>query len=128
MRSGPLFYECAASSEGAGKPLSQCNLARGVWTVHDAEDRELGAREGAESLRRHRMLRLSEEARRQGGLLTQEDLSELLFCDVRTIRRAVQYLRGKGIIYKPSPEWSFCSKSSSTALPLPWPWAFRLYW
>ncbi len=98
LRSGQLFYECAASSEGAGKPLSQCNLARVVLTVHDAEDRELGAREGAESLRRHRILRLSEEARQQGGLLTQEDLSELLFCDVRTIRRAIQYLRGKGII------------------------------
>ena len=26
LRSGQLFYECAASSEGAGKPLSQCNL------------------------------------------------------------------------------------------------------
>ena len=91
LRSSQLFYECAAAWQGAGKPLNKCNLPRVVLAVHDTEARQLSAREGAESLRRHRILRLSEEAREQGGLLTQEDLSELLFCDVRSYQFSMIY-------------------------------------
>lgn len=98
LRSGQLFYECVAATEGAGKALSQCQLVRVVLSVHEKEDRQIGARDGAEALRRHRILRLSEEAREQGGLLTQEDLAELLFCDARTIRRAIADLREKDIV------------------------------
>ena len=39
----------------------------------------------------------AEQAREQGGLLSQEDLAEILMCDVRTILRSsrVAYLRRK---------------------------------
>mgnify|MGYP001459635177 CR=1 FL=1 len=37
-----------------------------------------------------------EEAREQGGLLTQEDLAEILQCDVRTIRRDIYTLKQRG--------------------------------
>ena len=49
-------------------------------------------------MRRHCILRLTEEAREQGGLLSQEDLARLLHCDVRTVRRDVAAFREKGII------------------------------
>ncbi len=98
LRSGQLFYECAASEEGAGKALRECKLVRVVLSIHEKLDRQIRAEDGAEALRRHQILRLTEEAREQGGLLTQEDLSELLFCDVRTIRRAIQHLRKTGIV------------------------------
>lgn len=98
LRSGQMFYECAEASEGAGKPLRECRLARVVLTIHDPEDIAIAGRQGADGLRRHCILRLTEEAREQGGLLTQEDLARLLHCDVRTIRRDVAVFRGKGIV------------------------------
>jgi hypothetical protein len=39
--------------------------------------------------------RLTEEAIDQGGVLSQEDLAEILYTDVRTIRRDVAYLRNE---------------------------------
>ena len=98
LRSGQMFYECAEASEGAGKPLSECRLARVVLTLHEPEDIQIAGRQGANGLRRHCITRLTEEAREQGGLLTQEDLARLLHCDVRTIRRDVADFRERGIM------------------------------
>jgi len=98
LRSGQMFYECAETSEGAGKPLSECRLARVVLTIHEPDDIEIAGKQGANGLRRHCILRLTEEAREQGGLLTQEDLARLLHCDVRTIRRDVAGFRERGIM------------------------------
>lgn len=98
LRSGQMFYECAEASEGAGKSLRECRLARVVLTLHDPGDLHIGGQEGADGLRRHCILRLTEEAREQDGLLTQEDLAQLLFCDVRTIRRDIKEFREQEII------------------------------
>ena len=49
-------------------------------------------------LRQRRLTRLTEEAKEQGGYLSQEDLSELLMSDVRTIRRDIKALKALGII------------------------------
>jgi hypothetical protein len=98
LRSGRMFYECAEASEGAGKPLSECRLARVVLTIHEPEDIQIAGKQGADGLRRHCILRLTEEAREQGGLLTQEDLARLLFCDVRTVRRDIKEFRDKDIV------------------------------
>ena len=46
LRSGQMFYECAEASEGAGKPLRECRLARVVLTIHDPEDIETANRLG----------------------------------------------------------------------------------
>ena len=43
-------------------------------------------------------MRISAEAREQGGLLTQEDLAKILMCDVRTIRRDIADLRKTDIV------------------------------
>ncbi len=51
---------------------------------------------GAASLRRVRVLRMTEEAMDQGGVLTQEDLARLLQTGVRTIRRDIARLRAEG--------------------------------
>lgn len=98
LRSGQMFYECVATSEGAGKPLSECALARVVLTIHDPEDITVHNTGGADGLRRHCILRMTEEAREQDGLLTQEDLARLLHCDVRTVRRDVKHFRERGIV------------------------------
>jgi hypothetical protein len=60
------------------------------------EDLEVLRRFGGDALRRFRLLRMTEEAIDQGGVLTQEDLSRLLQAGVRTIRRDVALLRAEG--------------------------------
>ena len=98
LRSGQMFYECAEASEGAGKPLRECRLARVVLTIQEPEDIQILGQQGADGLRRHCILRWTEEAREQGGLLTQEDLARLMFCDVRTIRRDIRDFRQRGVM------------------------------
>ncbi|MBW2690337.1 MAG: DUF1670 domain-containing protein, partial [Deltaproteobacteria bacterium] len=51
---------------------------------------------GSIGLRRVRVLRMTEEAMDQGGVLTQEDLARLLQTGVRTVRRDVAQLRADG--------------------------------
>lgn len=92
VRSGQLRYECVAATEGAGKRICECALQSVILTLVDREDREVLEKKGSVELRRHRMLRITEEAREQGGLLSQEDVGQLLGSDVRTIRRDVAWL------------------------------------
>ena len=87
---GQMRYTCVAASEGAGKPIEHCQTTTVVVTMLDAEDFTAG---GPSRLRQRRIVRLVEEARDQGGLLSQEDLARLLACDVRTIRRDLHELR-----------------------------------
>ncbi len=80
--------------------LSEClHWCRRRLSVIDVEkDREVLLREqGAVALRRSKLMRIAEEAREQGGVLTQEDLGVLLSCDERTIRRDIKHLRMQDI-------------------------------
>ena len=62
------------------------------------EDFQIRQAHGVEGLRRARILRVTAEAREQGGLPSYEDLTFRLFnCGVRTIVRAVQPLRRRDI-------------------------------
>ena len=99
LRDGELRFTCTSVNAPAGKPLKDCSLVTVVLPLHvREEDREVLLSEGAANLRRQRIMRLTEHAREQDGYLTQEDLSELLCCDVRTVRRDIKVLRDQGII------------------------------
>lgn len=99
LQTGQMRYVCVALSEGAGKPLQRCQQQTVVLSVLDRDDPQVLARHNADGLRRHRIQRLTEEAREQGGLLSQEDLAQLLCCSVRTIRRDIRALRERrGIV------------------------------
>lgn len=98
---GQMRYSCVSSKEGAGKPLCECAMSTVTLTLIDSEDNEDLPLEGKQSSvhRRHRkIMRITEEAREQDGLLTQEDLASLLSSDVRTIRRDIKALRKDGIV------------------------------
>lgn len=83
--------------EPPGKPLSAMKKVGVVVTVDGGlEDLEVQQRFGGSRLRRVRLVRMSEEAVDQGGVLTQEDLSRLLQTGVRTIRRDIASLRSGG--------------------------------
>jgi len=98
---GQMKYSCLQINEPAGKPLKECQMKTVVFTLIDQQDdQQLPYREKEASITRRwrRLMRISEEARAQGGLLTQEDLSLLLMCDVRTIRRDIAELKKDGIV------------------------------
>ena len=101
MRSGQLLYNCVAASEGAGKPLDECQMVSVRLTLHSAEDSpgygKPGYSDDISGLRQQKIMRMTEEARDQGGLLTQEDLALILCCDVRTVRRDIKALREREI-------------------------------
>lgn len=100
LRSGQMRFECVAVGEGAGKPIQECSLVTVVLTlVETKEDVALWRQQGLAARRKVLIQRLTEEAREQGGLLSQEDLALLLFCDVRTIRRDIRELREQRGIY-----------------------------
>jgi Protein of unknown function (DUF1670) len=92
---GQLLLLVVAAGEPAGKPLEQCQKVTVRLTLEAGqEDFQLRLAHGVEGLRRARILRITEEAREQGGLLSYEDLAFRLFnCGVRTIVRDVQAIR-----------------------------------
>lgn len=101
VRDGQVRYSCVRSDEGAGKPLSACRKVTVTLTLLHADDKKdlRGfADPGGMSaeVRQRRLVRVVEEARAQGGLLTQEDLAEILMCDPRTIRRDIKDLKQRG--------------------------------
>ncbi len=65
-------------------------------TLIGQNDDEILSREGLTELRRNRVLRLANEAVRQGCLLSYEDLSGLLLCSLSTLKRDIAQLEGKG--------------------------------
>ena len=98
---GQTKYTCISSSEAAGKPLNQCQMVTVVLTLFakdDKEDLPCSNKQACVFLRHRRLLRMTDEAIEQNGLLSQEDLAEILMCDVRTIRRDIAYFRKIGII------------------------------
>ena len=92
---------CVSAKEPAGKPISECELVRVSLTLWEEEDKvnlPYKDKDASIQMRWRCIMRITEEAREQGGLLSQEDLSKLLRCDSRTIRRDIANLKKKGFI------------------------------
>lgn len=98
MSSGQMKYTCVAVSEPAGKPLEKCRMVNVILTYLSSEDHERdGQALDSASVRRRRIARLTDEAYEQGGLLSQEDLAEILQSDIRTVRRDTAALKSEGL-------------------------------
>lgn len=97
VREGQMRVTVVSADEPSGKPLSAMKKMGVVVTVDGGlEDLEVLKRFKGVGLRRVRLLRMTEEASDQGGVLTQEDLARLLQTGVRTVRRDVSVLRAEG--------------------------------
>jgi biotin operon repressor len=94
---GQIIYRAVAKEEPAGKPLKECRLVSVRITLFAREDREIRKKNGRVALRRYILVKISHEALDQGGLLTQEDLAELLRTSTRTIRYDIAALREEGV-------------------------------
>ncbi len=115
LGAGQIEYTCVSAEEGPGKPMEELKKVRVKLTRDLVSDEEVEVRLGARARRKVQILRITEEAYDQGGLLTQEDLGRILSVSARTIRRDVEelmsqklklYLRGlqkdigKGLSHK----------------------------
>ncbi len=102
LKHGQTKYNCVSASEGAGKPLKDCQMVTVVLTLLDNSDEdELIAAENKQRqnfIRRRKVTRIADEAKDQGGLLSQEDIATILGRDVKTIQRDVKALKELGII------------------------------
>lgn len=96
---GQIKLLVVAAQEPAGKPIEQCQKVTVLLTLDAAlDDYQTRQAFGVDGLRRARLLRMTAEAREQGGLLSYEDLAyRLLNCGVRTIVRDVGALRQRGV-------------------------------
>jgi len=99
LGTGQIRLLVVAAEEPAGKALEQCQKVSVLLTLDAGqEDFQVRLAHGVEGLRRRRILRVTAEAREQGGLLSYEGLAFRLFnCGVRTIVRDVQALRRREI-------------------------------
>jgi len=98
---GQLKYSCVAINEPPGKKIEDCQIVTVLLTLFDPKDQGQLAYDGKQAsiaLRQRRLTRITDQAREQGGLLSQEDLAEILMCDVRTIRRDIESLRQREIV------------------------------
>lgn len=94
---GKLRFLCASKKARHGRPLREQDLIRVELTLDSGvEDLDVLRELGAAALRQQRILRLTDEAYQQGGLLTQEDLSRLLHVSDRTIRKDIALLLTDG--------------------------------
>ena len=100
LKDSQLKYVCVSSAEGAGKSLGECEMTTVLLTLFSDEDEEDlpdAGKQASVCRRLRRIMRITSEAKEQGGLLTQEDLAKILMCDLRTIRRNIKELTELGI-------------------------------
>jgi hypothetical protein len=93
---GQVIYHAISLDEPPGKPLRLCSKVPVHLTVLADDDAQVWAKEGAPSLRRIRVHRLTYEALMQGGALSQEDLACILGLSQRTIKREFAHFREQG--------------------------------
>lgn len=94
---GKLRFLCASRKAKHGKPLGEQDMVRVELTLDGGiSDLDVQRTQGSKALRQLKILRLSEEAYYQGGLLTQEDLGRLLQVSSRTIRSDIAELVADG--------------------------------
>jgi len=95
-----MIWTAIDINEPPGKPLSHCKLRRITIThMQPKEDAEVRRQYGPSAKRQQQIMRMAVEAQDQQALLTQEDLAEILGCDVRTVRRDIHDLGKKVFVY-----------------------------
>ena len=94
---GLIRFICASQKARHGKPLKEQDLLEVELSLDNGvDDLNVLRDQGSETLRQLKILRLTEEAYLQGGLLTQEDLGRMLQVSSRTIRKDMQVLQCDG--------------------------------
>jgi hypothetical protein len=105
LGAGQCQYLAVEENEPAGKPIALCKKVPVKLTLHNPEeDLPVYKKSGLHGLRQHKIVRITNEAIDQGGVLSYEDIAFILTCSVVTIKRDMSYLRRRGVIL-PSRGW-----------------------
>ena len=105
LNAGQFHYLAVEENEPAGKPLALCKKVSVKLTLHNPEeDLPVYKKSGLRGLRHHKIVRITNEAIDQGGVLSYEDIAVILTTSVVTIKRDMSQMRRKGIIL-PSRGW-----------------------
>jgi hypothetical protein len=98
LKEGQIEVTVIEIEERAGKTIEKMQKKKVKLTIDSGmEDIESRKEFGRIGLREIRIQRISQEAIEQDGILSQEDLSRYLSCDVRTIRRDIEKIKTRGI-------------------------------
>ena len=98
LKEGEIEVSAILIEECSGKKVEEMQKVRVRLTIDNGqEDIEVLKNSGRLALRRIRIQRISGEAIEQNGILSQEDLSKYLSCDIRTIKRDIHYIKQSGI-------------------------------
>lgn len=98
LTKGCLCYEAIIENEPIAKPLSKCKKMSIFLYLHRNNDKKILKSKGIAYLRRERLIHLAKEAKKQGALLTQEDLALLLCTSLSTVKRDIIDLTKEGVI------------------------------
>ena len=80
---GQMVFVAVSENAPSGMPMEECPRIRVVLThLRRAEDQEVASTHGASAKRQQQLMRMCEEAREQGALLSQEDLGIILDCEM----------------------------------------------
>jgi biotin operon repressor len=93
---GQILFHAVALDEPAGKPLKDCRMVEVRLTLRADADLRLRRSQGLSALNRALVARLCREALEQGGVLSLEDLADLLRLSVATVKRYKQALARAG--------------------------------
>lgn len=98
LQQGQVQVVVAGLDEKSGKNISAVKKCTVFLTLDNGKEDLLLLHEyGRPALRQQIIQRITEEAISQEGILTQEDLSLLLRCSVRTIKRDISAIKSRGI-------------------------------
>ncbi len=110
-----IIYNAVSDEEPAGKKLNDCRLKAVVLDYIAEEDFELADRESPAKLKWARLLRFSTQARHQGTVLTQPDLSLLLGISTKAIQSMLKnnadvFVPTRGSVVDMGPTLSHANK------------------
>jgi hypothetical protein len=94
---GQIRILAISSKEKSGKPLKQCKLVPITLTVDNGEDDNEIHNHNISSWRQAVICRIAEEAYDQETLLTEDDISTVLRCSLRTVKRDIKHLKEQDI-------------------------------
>ena len=94
---GVIVHTAVAAHEPPGKPIKNCTVVGVKLTQFHESDPDVQRDKGTVVMRMTRLYRMCVEAKQQGGLLSQEDLSTLLCVNPSTVRDLVARLRNEGL-------------------------------
>jgi len=96
-KTGQTIRQVVSIKAKHGPRLRELPKVTVTLTVDASEDQEVFRQHGVQGLREVQICRMTEEALEQGGVLTQEDLADILQVDTRTIRRTIKQLQERGV-------------------------------